>query len=167
MPTSAAPVTSIEEKRTCSKHPTLDRLPELGLNGMAKAFEELGATRKPRPGACRVARPAGRREATLRQQKRFETRARTAKLRHDASVEDVDFRRRGGSTERCSCGWPAVTGSPNTAIADHRRERLGKTWLACALGHKACRKTCPTLYHRCRGCLRHWPWPAATDATPG
>ena len=28
----------------------------------------------------------------MRQQKRFETRARTAKLRHAATVEDVDFR---------------------------------------------------------------------------
>ena len=29
---------------------------------------------------------------TLRQQKRFEARARTAKLRHLASVEDIDYR---------------------------------------------------------------------------
>ena len=31
-------------------------------------------------------------EATLRRQKRFESRARAARLRHDAQVEDVDFR---------------------------------------------------------------------------
>jgi hypothetical protein len=31
-------------------------------------------------------------ETTLRQQKRFEARARTAKLRHLASVEDIDHR---------------------------------------------------------------------------
>ncbi|EDP63915.1 hypothetical protein BAL199_14807 [alpha proteobacterium BAL199] len=31
-------------------------------------------------------------EATLRRQKRFESRARAARLRHDASVEDVDYR---------------------------------------------------------------------------
>jgi DNA replication protein DnaC len=31
-------------------------------------------------------------EMTLRQQKRFEARARTAKLRHLASVEDIDYR---------------------------------------------------------------------------
>ena len=32
-------------------------------------------------------------EVTLRRQKRFETRARTARLRHPASVEDVDYPR--------------------------------------------------------------------------
>jgi DNA replication protein DnaC len=30
-------------------------------------------------------------EATLRRQKRFEARARTARLRHNASVEDIDY----------------------------------------------------------------------------
>jgi hypothetical protein len=29
---------------------------------------------------------------TLRRQKRFEARARTARLRHNASVEDIDYR---------------------------------------------------------------------------
>jgi len=78
-------------------HPTLDRLHELGLDGMAKAFGELAAN--PESRALEHAEWLGllvEREATLRQQKRFEARARTAKLRHAATVEDVDFRTRGG-----------------------------------------------------------------------
>ena len=40
--TSAAPATSIEET-TLLNHPTLDRLRELGLDGMAKRFQDLAA----------------------------------------------------------------------------------------------------------------------------
>ena len=79
------------------KHPTLDRLLELGLDGMAKAFEELAAN--PESRALEHAEWLGllvEREATLRQQKRFEARARTAKLRHAATVGDVDFRTQRG-----------------------------------------------------------------------
>ncbi|RWE28453.1 MAG: hypothetical protein EOS79_33510, partial [Mesorhizobium sp.] len=32
------------------------------------------------------------REATMRRQKRFEARAKAAKLRHDAQIENADFR---------------------------------------------------------------------------
>ena len=71
-------------------HPTLDLLRELGLDGMAKAFEELEAN--PESRALEHGEWLGllvEREATLRQQKRFEARARAAKLRHAATVEDV------------------------------------------------------------------------------
>ena len=74
-------------------HPTLDRLRELGLDGMARAFQNLAAN--PESRALEHAEWLGllvEQEATLRQQKRFESRARTAKLRHAATVEDVDFR---------------------------------------------------------------------------
>ena len=74
-------------------HPTLDRLRELGLDGMARAFQNLAAN--PESRALEHAEWLGllvEQDATLRQQKRFESRARTAKLRHAATVEDVDFR---------------------------------------------------------------------------
>ena len=118
------------------KHPTLDRLRELGLDGMAKAFEELAAN--PESRALEHAEWLGllvEREATLRQQKRFEARARTAKLRHAATVEDVDFRTPRGLDRtlflRLASGdW----------IREHRhclitgKTGTGKSWLACALG---------------------------------
>jgi len=88
-------------------------------------------------------------EKTLRQQKRFEARARAAKLRHAASVEDVDYR--------------AVRGLDRSlflklAAGDWIRARhnllvtgpcgVGKSWLACALGHRACRDDFSVAYHR-------------------
>ncbi len=133
------------------KHPTLDLLLELGLDGMARAFEELAAN--PESRALEHAEWLGllvEREATLRQQKRFEARARTAKLRHAATVEDVDFRTPRGLDRAlflrlASCDW----------IREHRHCLItgkcgtGKSWLACALGDKACRENLSVLYQRC------------------
>jgi DNA replication protein DnaC len=74
-------------------HPTLDLLHDLGLHGMAKGFKELEQATETR--ALKHAEWLGlllEHEVTLRRQKRFEARARTARLRHNASVEDIDYR---------------------------------------------------------------------------
>jgi DNA replication protein DnaC len=131
-------------------HPTLDLLHELGLHGMAQSFQEM--TNNAEAGALGHAEWLGlllEHEATLRRQKRFEARARTARLRHPASVEDVDYRAVRGLDRAlflklASCDW----------IRQHRNVLLtgpcgiGKSWLACALGHKACRENLSVLYHR-------------------
>ncbi len=74
-------------------HPTLDQLHDLGLHGMAKGFKDLAA----HPDVATLDHAAWLallldHETTLRRQKRFERRARLAKLRPEASVEDVDYR---------------------------------------------------------------------------
>ena len=74
-------------------HPTLELLHALGLHGMAKAFKELDQNAE--ADALSHAEWLGlllEHEATLRRQKRFEARARAARLRHPASVEDVNYR---------------------------------------------------------------------------
>src|SRR5271155_4349939 len=73
-------------------HPTLDQLHTLGLHGLAKGFREL--EHKPEARSLDHAEWLGlllEYELTLRRQKQFETRARVAKLRHSASVEDVNY----------------------------------------------------------------------------
>ncbi len=73
-------------------HPTLDLIHELGLHGMAQGFRQLADNTD--AGGLSHAEWLGlllEHEATLRRQKRFEARARTARLRHPASVEDVDY----------------------------------------------------------------------------
>ena len=65
------------------QHPTINRLRELGLDGMAKSLRDLAAN--PESKALEHMEWLGillEHEMTLRQQKRFEARARTAKLRH-------------------------------------------------------------------------------------
>ncbi len=45
---------------------------------------------------------------------------------------------------------------------------VGKSWIACALAHKACRDDRSVLYHRaCQGCSMPWRSHAVTAATPG
>ena len=77
-------------------------------------------------------------------------RARTAKLRHAATLEDVDFRTPRGLDRTLflrlsNCDW----------IREHRHCLItgkcgtGKSWLACALGDKACRENLSVLYQRC------------------
>lgn len=131
-------------------HPTLDLLHELGLHGMAKGFKAIAET--PEADTLGHAEWLGlilEHEATLRRQKRFEARAKTAKLRHPASVEDVDFRAPRGLDRAlflklASCDW----------IRDRRNLLItgpcgvGKSWLASAIGHRACRDDVSVLYHR-------------------
>jgi len=131
-------------------HPTLDQLNALGLYGLAKGFKEL--EHKPEARGLEHAEWLGlllEYETTLRRQKQFETRARAAKLRHGASVEDVDYQSPRGLDRALflklsTCDWIAerrnllVTGACG----------LGKSWLACALGYKACRENIAVLYAR-------------------
>ena len=99
-------------------HPTLDRLRELGLDGMAKGFRDLAAN--PESRALEHAEWLGLlvdQEVTFRRQKRFEARTRTARLRQAATAEDVDFRKPRGLDGHCSCIWPAAIGSASTGTA--------------------------------------------------
>jgi DNA replication protein DnaC len=130
--------------------PILDRLRELGLDGMAKGFRDLA----PNPESCELdhAEWLGLlldQEITLRQQKRFEARTRTAKLRQAASMEDINYKAARGLDRAmvlrlASCDW----------IREHRHCLItgpcgvGKSWLACALGDKACRENFSVLYQR-------------------
>jgi DNA replication protein DnaC len=131
-------------------HPTLDQLNTLGLHGLAKGFKEL--EHRPETRGLDHAEWLGlllEYELTLRRQKQFETRARVAKLRHSASVEDVNYQTPRGLDRALflrlsACDWIAerrnliITGASG----------LGKSWLACALGHKACRENMSVLYTR-------------------
>jgi len=131
-------------------HPTLDLLHELGLHGMAHGFREL--TGNPEAGDLEHGEWLAillEHEATLRRQKRFEARARTARLRHAASVEDIDYHARRGLDRAlflklAACDW----------IRQHRNllvtgpTGIGKSWISCALGHKACRENLSVLYQR-------------------
>jgi DNA replication protein DnaC len=86
---------------------------------------------------------------TLRRQKRLEARVRAAHLRHNASVEDVDYRAPRGLDRTiflklASCDW--IRERRNCLVVGPTG--IGKSWLACALGHKACRENLSVLYHR-------------------
>jgi DNA replication protein DnaC len=122
----------------------------LGLHGMAKGFSDL------------LAQPEARsldhaewlallleQEATLRRQKKFESRARAARLRQSATIEDVDYRAARGLDRAlflklAGCDW--IRAKQNLLITGPCG--VGKSWLACALGQKACREDLSVAYQR-------------------
>ena len=74
-------------------HPTLDKLNALGLFGMAKGFAEISASGD--AAALPLSEGLGLladRETSYRHDKRLAARLRYARLRHQAAVEDVDYR---------------------------------------------------------------------------
>lgn len=131
-------------------NPTIDMLRELGLSGMASAYQELEMQSEARSlehGEWLAL--LLEREATMRRQKRFEARARAAKLRHDAQIENIDFRAARGLDRNlfmklASCDWIRQRHS----LLLIGPAGVGKSWLACALGHKACREDFSVAYHR-------------------
>lgn len=132
-------------------HPTLEQLRTMRLEGMARALEEQlqMSDIEDLRFEDRLALLLDR-EATVRADRRLQTRLRRAKLRQrNACVEDVNYRIRRGLDKSLfltltSCDW----------IAQHRNVLItgptgvGKTYLACALAHKACREDHTALYLR-------------------
>jgi DNA replication protein DnaC len=131
-------------------HPTLDQLHSLGLHGMAKAF--IDAEAAPEASSLTHAEWLALlldRETALRSEKRLGARIRYAKLRQQATPEDIDYRA-SRSLDRALV-QKLLTG---TWIAAHESvlitgpTGIGKSWLACALGQKACRLNHSALYLR-------------------
>jgi len=131
-------------------HPTLEKLHELKLTGMAKALEEQ--MRMPEATSLSFDERLGlmvEREATDREQRRLQRRLRKAKLRQSASVEDLDFRHVRGLDKRlvlhlASCDW--IRRHENVLITGPTG--IGKTYLACALAHKACLEGLQAVFKR-------------------
>jgi len=131
-------------------HPTFDQLNAMGLHGMAKAFHEMAAN--PDADGLSHAEWLGMlldRELALRHDRRLSARLRYAKLRHQAAPEDIDYRAERGLDRRqinelLTGKW--IDNFENLILEGPTG--VGKSWLACAIGHKACRDNRSVLYVR-------------------
>jgi len=130
--------------------PTLEKMRGLKLHGMAKAFEEQLSSPD-----CKDLSFEDRlglmvdREATDRGNRRLQTRLRNAKLRLQACMEDIDYRHPRGLDKSLikslsSCQW----------VRDHNNIILtgptgaGKSFISCALAHRACLEGYTVIYYR-------------------
>ncbi len=129
---------------------TIDRLHEMKLTGMAQALEEQGGI----PDIADLSFDDRlalllERESTAREGRRLRRLLQLARLRLQASVEDIDFRTRRGLDKSvflklAACDWirqhqvVLIVGATGT----------GKTYLACALGLAACRQGLGVRYVR-------------------
>jgi len=127
---------------------TMEKLAGMHLEGMADAYER----QRTDPGSAELS--FDQRFGMLveshwvyernRAQKR---RLEAAKLRQNASIEDIDWRRPRGLTRELigqlsSCEW--IRYGQNCLITG--ATGLGKSWLACAPAQKACRNGFRALY---------------------
>jgi DNA replication protein DnaC len=131
-------------------HQTLQHLHELRLHGMAQALEEQ--MRMPDlDGLAFEDRLAllVEREATFRDDRRLTRLLQAARLHLSAAPEDVDFR-----TPRGLDKGLILRLAGGQWIKDHHNVLIsgptgtGKSYLACALGHGACRLGISTRFYR-------------------
>ena len=132
------------------KQPTIDKLYELRLFGMAKALEEQDGSSQYESldFVDRLALLVDR-ESAERDSNRLRLRLKKAKLRLTATIEDVDFRHPRGLDKSlilalAGCRW--IREHQNVIITGPTG--VGKSYLACALAHKVCREGFRALYLR-------------------
>ena len=130
-------------------HPTLDQLNQLGLLGMAGAFGEMIDADAASLSHAEWLALLLEREISYRHDRRLAARLRYARLRHQAAVEDVDYRTVRGLDralfQKLAAGaW--IDAHDNLILCGPTG--VGKSWLASALGHRACRDNRSVLYQR-------------------
>lgn len=136
--------------------PTLDMLRSMKLNGMVQALEEQF-----RAGSCSELSFEERlgllvsREHETRTNRRIQTRLREAKLRYQACLEDIHYAGNRGLDKGLilslnSCAW--IRKSHNVLITG--ATGVGKSYLGCALGHRACMEGFRVAYQRTSRLLR-------------
>jgi len=129
---------------------TVEKLKQMRLVGMAAALEDqlqmsetAGLSFEERLGLMVD------REQTMRDNRRLKTRLTKARLRQQASMEDIDYSGsrgldKGQLLDLSSCRW--ITEHNNLLLTGPTG--AGKTYIACALAQKACRQGLTALYLR-------------------
>lgn len=129
---------------------TLQQLTQLKLTGMAEAFAQQ-LTQPDTHDLSFEQRLAllVERELTCRDNRRLQRLLKAARLKQNACVEDIDYRHNRGLQRNQIASL--VSGQwlrQNQNLIFVGPTGCGKSYLACALGHQACRQGFTTVYIR-------------------
>jgi len=131
-------------------NPIINKFQQLRLHAMAKAFKEQ--LESPEIARLSFEDRLGLlvdTEVTSRENRRLETRLKSAKLQQSACLEDIDY-----YASRNLDRSLLATLSQGQWVKAHQNILIvgpcgtGKTFLACALAHKACLQGHTVRYHR-------------------
>jgi DNA replication protein DnaC len=145
-------------------HPTIEKLHALHLTGMARALE--AQRHLPDMDTLSFEEHLGLlldAESTERDNRRLQTRLRTAALRSTACLEDIDYRHHRGLDKSlmkklATCQW--LHERLNVLITG--LSGIGKSWLACAQRVARASPPATCVYRTCSPSL---PSPAGVVAT--
>ena len=130
--------------------PTIEKLHAMRLSAMARAFQEQ--TANPNMAQLSFEERFGLivdQQSTELEDRRMQSRLKSAKLRLSATVEDLDFR-----SSRNMDRSLVMSLAQNQWVRSHQNILItgptgaGKSYLACALAQKACRDGHVTAYQR-------------------
>ena len=139
------------------QQPTLDKLESMRLHGMAQALREQDKQEDARALTFdeRLSLLVDR-QFTWRQNEAMQARLRRAKLRANVCVEDIDYRAARGLDKALM----RTLTNDSAWVARHENificgpTGVGKSYLACALAHKACRDGYSAYYARAAALFR-------------
>ena len=129
---------------------TIEKLVSMKLHGMVEALRRwLDGPKEKEMTPTDLLGLLADAEWNVREQARLTARLRTARFRQEASVEDIDYQHPRGLTKAvmldlARCGWVAA----HQNVLFTGLTGVGKSYLACALGQKACREGHSVVYRR-------------------
>lgn len=135
--------------------PTIDKLLAMRLQGMVEALRSFEQADADLTFEDKLALMVDR-QYTARQDLALQQRLRRAKLRSNACVEDIDYRASRGLDKSLMRSLTAES----QWVARHDNifvigpTGVGKSYLACALAHKACRDGYQIIYLRAAALFR-------------
>lgn len=129
---------------------TMDKLVSMKLQGMAEALQRwMDSPKEKQMTPHDVVGMLVDAEWHVREERKLTARLRTARFRQEASMEDIDYQHPRGlqksvMLDLAACRW--VTANQNVIFTG--QTGVGKSYLACALGQKACREGYTVAYRR-------------------
>jgi DNA replication protein DnaC len=129
---------------------TIDKLAAMKLTGMVESLRRwLEQPKEKEMTPLDLVGLLADAEWRHREQRRLTARLRHARFRQDACVEDIDYQHPRGlqkavMLDLAACRW--VEAHQNVIFTG--QTGVGKSYLACALGQKACREGYSVVYRR-------------------